>query len=200
MTLICLDLIDYASKERAAFQREGGTFVERFEKGLFSIAVQMRVEGETDPIRVWLSCLPEALANLTFEELELQAIRDEDQIEQSYGLIAGMAVENFDGIRKGHRGKGVFTSLINGRSFEVSPPFWWLTGKVGVDRSTFSSQMLKNIRDDRVYSCDDLYRHPVGSDLATRLRGMDWSVHPGGFFVDPLDSGVQIEEAIFGPL
>jgi hypothetical protein len=60
--------------------------------------------------------------------------------------------------------------------------------------------MLKNAGNYRVYARDDLYRHPVGARLAAKLCGMDWSIHPGGFYVDPLDSGLKVEEAIFGPL
>jgi hypothetical protein len=128
MTLTQLDLVDCAPKERATLDRKTATFVERFEKWLFSIAVQFRIDEKSDPLREWLSCSTEALSNPTFHHFALQAIHDEDQVEKGFGLIAGMTVENFDGIRKGHRGIGVFTSLIDGRYLEVSPPFWWLTG------------------------------------------------------------------------
>lgn len=200
MPLSQLNLVDGPAQERATLNWEGRSFVERFEKGLFSIAVDMRVDGESDPIRVWLSCSPEAHSNRIFHELMLQAIHDENQIEESFCLVARMAVESFDGIRKGHRGKGVFTSLINGRTLEISPPFWWLTGRAGIDRSTYRSQVLENGGDDRIDTRDDLYRHPMSPHLTAKLREMEWSIHQGGFFVDPLNSGIEVIEAFYGPV
>lgn len=200
MTNSSSDLVKHGANKRPAIQRKNADFLERFSEGLFSLVVELRVDEKSDPIRVWLSCSPEARANPICHELVLQAIDNEDHAENSFDLIAGMAVENFDGIRKGRRGKGVFTSLITDRVMQVSPPFWWLTGKTAVERSTYRSQMLQNAVNGTSDVPSDLYRHSVGADLLAKLRGMAWSIHPGGFFVDPLDSGFKVIEALAGPV
>ncbi|MBY0284324.1 MAG: hypothetical protein K2W81_10215 [Sphingomonas sp.] len=180
--------------------REDISFSQQFEQGLVHIVADFQIEGECHPLRVWIANRPQTADRCQAHDLSIEVFDEDNKRAHSRVLIADMAIENVEGINKGWMGRGVFQSFVSNRVLEISPPFWWPTGRESIDASVHRCQCTKNGLDDGTAPGHEVFRHVTSADTLTILQNLRWTVHPGGFLVEPSQNSVKLLDALIGPL
>ena len=193
-------LIERVPQKVHARYRDDVSFAQQFEQGVVHIVVDLKLEREADPFRVWIAHRSKAAARRGAHDLMMEIFDKDDNYAQARALIADMAIENVEGIKKGWMGRGVFQSFVSHEVLEMSPPFCWSTGKQAIDASVYRCQCLQNGLNNGAAPGHEAFRHATSADTLAIIRGLRWTVHPSGFFVEPLNNRVKLLDALIGPL